>query len=824
MSKRFRVLRRLVAAVVALCLLGALAVGILLYAVDRELPAVEEIREVKLQVPLRIFAADGTLMAVYGEKRRVPVTIDEVPEAMRLAFIGAEDANFYRHPGIDIGGIARAVWHVIRTGGDKGPGGSTITQQLTRNFFVDSVGFEVTYERKLKEILLALKVERELSKAQIIELYLNKIYLGNRAYGVGAAARVYYGKTLDELTLAETAMIASLPKAPSRINPINNLERSLERRNYTLGRMRELGYITEDEYRTAVAERDRAYPHGPTVEVDAPYAAELVRQQVMTMLGSDAYTGGYRVYTTFNADMQTAANRAVDAALRDYDERHGYRGPEARLELSDESTPEEWIEHLAGYGPIKDRLPGLVVEVDEEQALVYLDDGQTISLPLAAVAWAKPYQSVDRVGDEPTIVGDVLAVGDLIRVTRDAETGWRLAQIPDVEGALVSLDSRTGAVLALVGGWEFARSKFNRAIQGRRQPGSSFKPVIYSAALEKGMTPATVVNDAPIVFDDPSLERKWRPENYSRRFYGPTRLREGIVNSRNLVSIRVLRQIGAGFGRDYATRFGFERTELPADLSLALGSAAVPPLSMARAYAVFSNGGFLIEPYFVERVTDQAGEVLFQAVRTVACEGCLEDRINVELAATEETAESLLRELTADEMQAPTEREAPRVITEANAFLITDILRDVVRRGTGRRALTLERPDVAGKTGTTNEQRDAWFSGFAGGITTTAWVGFDQTSPLGEGEIGGRAALPMWIEYMQTALADRPFASHEAPPGVTRARIDAKSGRLVRAAGGDSILEFFLAGRLPDEEPDGSDFANPESPEGEDRPDPFDIF
>ena len=824
MSRRFRVLRHVAVGVFGLSVLAGIAVAILLYRVNGQLPAVEDIRKVQLQVPLRIFSSEGTLMAVYGEKRRIPATIDEIPDMMKFAFISAEDANYYQHPGISIAGITRAVWHVIRTGGDKGPGGSTITQQLTRNFFVDSVGFEVTYERKLKEIMLALKVERELDKNEILELYLNKIYLGNRAYGVGAAAQVYYGKKLDELTLAETAMIASLPKAPSRINPINNLERSLERRNYTLGRMRELGYITADQYESAIGQRDRAYLHGPTVDVDAPYAAEMVRQQVISMLGTDAYTGGYRVYTTFDADMQRAADRAVDNALQAYDQRHGYRGPEAHFELADDSTPEAWTELLAGYSAIKDKLPGLVIDIDDTQALVFLDDGQTISLAMEGLAWARRYESVDQVGEEPKVPADVLSVGDIIRVARGDELDWRLAQLPEVEGALVSLDSRTGAVLALVGGWEFSRSKFNRAIQGRRQPGSSFKPIIYSAALEKGLTPATIVNDAPIVFDDPSLERKWRPENYSRRFYGPTRLREGVVNSRNLVSIRVLRQIGAAFGRDYATRFGFEESELPADLSLALGSAAVAPIAMARAYSVFANGGFLIEPYFVERVTDQFGEILFEATPTIACERCLNPIEEPRLTAVAfSNSSDELRELSLEEMRPPRQREAPRAISEPNSFVITDMLRDVVRRGTGRRALSLERSDIAGKTGTTNEQRDAWFSGFGGGITTTAWVGFDQTLPLGEGEIGGRAALPMWIEFMTTALAGRPEAKHEAPPGVTRARIDAKSGRLVRVTNDRSIMEYFLAGRLPDSEPRDA------APSGaaatdETPPDPFDIF
>lgn len=772
---------------------GTLALGIAWLVLSPNLPTTESLKDVQLQVPLRIYTRDGQLIATYGEKRRQPVTIDDVPDAVKNAFLAGEDARFYEHPGVDYQGIMRAVWYIIRTGGDKGPGGSTITMQLTRQFFLS---FERTYLRKLKEIFLALKIEQELSKDQILELYLNKIFLGHRAYGIAAAADVYYGKSLDELTLAEAAMIASLPKAPSRINPINNPERALARRNYVLGRMHELDFIDQATWEQAVAEVDRAHLHVPTSDVHAPHLAEMVRATVVGQLGDAAYTSGYKIITTIDSRLQQAAEMAVRSGLALYDRRHGYRGAEAKTELADASTPADWASALEGFRASAGLAPGLVVETSEHLASVYLVDGQTIPLDLEAVAWARPYIDADRRGASPKRVDEVLAAGDIIRVERNAEGEWRLAQLPLVEGALVSMNPKDGAVRALIGGFDFNRSKFNRATQGKRQPGSSFKPVVYSAALESGMTVATLINDAPVVFNDPQLERVWRPENYSRTFYGPTRLREGMVNSRNLVSIRVLRETGVQTVHDYALRFGFSAGDLPADLSLALGSGPVPPLAMARAYSVFANGGYLIEPYFVERIINANGAEVYSSQPLLACEACGQDG-PIELE--EVHADTLLPTIETDE-DGPVFY-AEQVIDPRNAYVISSVLRDVIRRGTGRPARALGRDDLAGKTGTTNDQRDAWFSGFNHHLVTTAWVGHDDFSPLGKGEVGGRAALPIWIDFMREALEGVPERPFNPPPGVTIARIDPDTGLLARADNPNAIDEVFLSENLPEAEP-----------------------
>lgn len=771
---------------------GVITIGVAWLVLSPGLPTTDTLKDVQLQVPLRIYTRDGRLMATYGEKRRQPVTIDEVPDSVKNAFLAGEDARFYEHPGVDYQGILRAVWYIIRTGGDKGPGGSTITMQLTRQFFLS---FERTYLRKLKEIFLALKIEQELDKDEILELYLNKIFLGHRAYGIAAAADVYYGKSLDELSLAEAAMIASLPKAPSRINPINNPERALSRRNYVLGRMLELGFIEQAEWEQAFNEVDRAHLHVPTSDVHAPHLAEMVRATVVGQMGESAYTSGYKIFTTIDSRLQQSAEMAIRNGLALYDRRHGYRGAEAKAELTAESTPADWAAALEGFRASAGLAPGLVIDANEELALVYLVDGQTLPLDLDAVAWARPYINADQRGPTPKRVNEVVSVGDIIRVERNAEGEWRLAQLPQVEGALVSMSPRDGAVRALIGGFDFSRSKFNRATQGKRQPGSSFKPIIYSAALEAGMTVSTLINDAPVVFNDPQLERVWRPENYSRTFYGPTRLREGMVNSRNLVSIRVLRETGVQQTHGYALRFGFDSRDLPADLSLALGSGPVPPIAMARAYSVFANGGYLIEPYFVERIVNANDEQIYSSQPLIACDDCNQPQSDeVETVA----ADALLPTIEANE-EGPVFY-AEQVIDPRNGYIISSVLRDVIRRGTGRPARSIGRNDLAGKTGTTNDQRDAWFSGFNHHLVTTAWVGHDDFSPLGKGEVGGRAALPIWIDFMRDALDGVPERPFNPPPGVTTARIDPDSGLLARADNPNAINEVFLSENLPEAE------------------------
>ena len=800
-------------------LLTVIGVFAAYFVISPTLPDVEVLSDIQMQVPLRVYSRDGRLMQVFGERRRSPVAIDNIPAHLKNAFIAGEDSRFYEHPGVDYQGILRAVWYIARTGSSKGgPGGSTITQQLARHF--GFVSKEVTYTRKLKEWFLALKIEKKFSKDRILELFLNKAYLGARSYGVVAAAHAYYGKQLDELSIAECAMIASLPKAPSRINPINNPPRALARRNYVLGRMLELGYIDQSQYDTAVHSEDFAFPHEPTLEVDARYASEMARAEIVSMLGHDAYTGGYKVYTTFDARLQDAANQAVRDGLIAYDRRHGLRGPEQHFELDDGGTPKIWDELLERFIPVAGMFPALVLEVNEELALAYLNDGQTITLDLASMGWARQFKDTNSRGPAPSAITDVLAVGDVIRVARGHGGEWQLSQLPMVEGALVSMDPENGAILALVGGFDFNRSKFNRAVQAKRQPGSSFKPFIYSAALQNGYTPATLVNDAPVVFNDPNLERKWRPENYSQKFFGPTPLRNAMVNSRNLVSIRMLRDIGVTYAWEFALRFGFEPTDVPRDLSMALGSGAVPPMSMARGYAALANGGFLVEPYFIERIEDGAGNMIYISDPAFACAQCPERLVvpNAESQAAITNDRSLLDNPAPPDPSAEDpstlvpRRLAERIIDPETHFLINSMMRDVIRVGTAKKAMSLRRNDLAGKTGTTNDQRDAWFSGFNHEVVTTAWVGFDQLDPLGKGEVGGKAALPVWVDYMREALKnseERPLAP---PEGVAFVRIDPKTGRLCEAGTETCTLEVFRRDNMP---------ANAsEDPLKQDQPDP----
>ena len=804
-----KVLRSLFRFLLVAFALGLATIFITYVVVSKDLPDVETLRDIQLQVPLRVYTSDGKLISVFGEKRRIPVQIEEMPVYLTSAFIAGEDARFRVHPGVDYQGISRAIW-TLATTGEKSVGGSTITQQLARNFFLT---LEKTFTRKIKEIFLALKIERELSKDEILELYLNKILLGHRAYGVGAAADVYYGKPVGKLSLAQCATLAALPKAPSRINPITSPERAMNRRDYVLGRMLELEYIDNDEYQQAISEKNTAFYHGATTEVSAPYLAEMVRKDMLARFGQSAYTGGYEVYTTINSGLQTTANQAVIDGLEEYDHRHGYRGAEAHFDLEENTTTNTWDEILRPYKPLAGLVPGLVVELDEDIALVYQVDGQTIALTLDDMLWARKFITRERVGFEPKSVADVLQTGDIIR-TRLQDGGKReLAQLPEPEALLISISPRDGSIKALVGGYDYTRSKFNRVVQSRRQPGSGFKPFIYSAALAKGKTPASIVNDAPIVFNDAELERDWKPQNYSEKFFGPTRLREAMVNSRNLVSIRLLREIGISYATSYISSFGFDPAELPGNLSMALGSASLVPISIVRGYATFANGGYLIEPYFIERVIDPQGVVRFVTSPQIVCEDCrFDEATDVEqiesVAQVEpsfrplqlETEENLLvteQETYREQDKVASPTPAPRVISEQNAFLIRSMMMDVVRRGTGKKAMELGRNDLAGKTGTTNDQRDAWFSGYNDEIVTSVWVGFDSHEPLGRNEVGGKAAMPIWIDYMRVALQDVPDQSPEIPEGITQARIDPVTGLLARIENRDAIVEVFDMGSLP---------------------------
>ncbi len=675
--------------------------------------------------------------------------------------------------------------------------------QVARNFFLSP---EKTYTRKLKEILLALKIERELTKNQILELYLNKIFLGHRAYGFGAAAQVYYGKSVHTLTLPEMAMLAGLPKAPSRNNPLSNPDTALERRNYVLQRMRTLEYIDAEALELAKAAPLTASKHALQYDIEAPYVAEMVRQYIVEAYEDTSYAGGLSVYTTIRAEYQHAANAALRQGLRAYERRHGYRGAAGHVDIVGLEFDQSYLDDaLAGFRVVGDLLPGIVIALQEQDARVYTQDGYVVEVGWDGLAWARKYIDEATLGPRPKKATDVLAVGDIVYLEYvDAEQTepapaekepapeprpgyWVLAQVPTVAGGVVALRPSDGAILALTGGFDFEQSKFNRATQAERQPGSNLKPFIYSAALEKGFTMATPVSGAPVVIKDPGLEELWRPNNYSERFFGPTPLRKALMLSINLVSVRLLRAIDPVYAAEYLERFGFDGNRLPRNLSLALGTASATPLQMATAFAVFANGGYRIEPYFLTRIEDADGNILEQANPLVICRDC--EQKQKDGKPSNGVAAQLL--------EAQGLRLAPRVISEENAFIMTSVMQDVIKRGTGKRALELGRADLAGKTGTTNEFRDAWFSGFTRDLVTTAWIGFDQPSSLGPGEAGARAALPIWVDFMASALKGLPEQSVPVPDGVVAVSVDRNTGEPTDPEDPLAIVEYFIAGTEP---------------------------
>lgn len=780
------------------------------------LPSIETLKDVKLQVPLRVYTKGGELIAEFGEKKRAPVHIDEVPEKLIQAILAAEDDRFYVHPGVDYQGLLRAGFRLIRTG-EKAQGGSTITMQVARNFFLTR---EKTYFRKLNEIFLSFKIENKLSKDEILELYINKMYMGKRAYGVSAAAQIYYGKKIEDLTIPQLAMLAGLYKAPSAYNPIINPERALIRRNYVLGRMHKLEFIDDEQYDTARQEDVTAELHSQSVEVDAPYIAEMARAEAIALYGNDVYTTGYKIYTTIDTQMQINANKSLRKALLAYDMRHGYRGPEQHVDLPDDEAMEEleetevWQESLEGFKKRGNLYPALVIATQDQSIVVYIKKTKSI-IPIywPGLKWAKPFINENRSGMPPSVATDIVKTGDIVLVqkmeTKDSKDDqWRLSQVPAVEGALVSLDPEDGAINALVGGFDYNLSKFNRVTQAKRQPGSNFKPFVYSGALEHGFTPATLVNDAPVVFDDPGLEDEWRPENYSGKFFGPTRLRQGLIKSRNLISIRLLRAIGIRTALKHVSRFGFNTQHLPKDLSLALGSGSITPIELATGYAVFANGGYRVQPYLIQRIEDRDGEVLMQASPATVCRQCEEiflgEPNKQPLSDLNDKMSSYI-----DEADGPLPFEVPdkiaeRAISPQNIYLMTSMMQDVIRLGTGRRATQLGRGDIAGKTGTTNDQLDAWFSGFNPNIVTTTWVGFDRPHPLGNRETGSRAALPMWIDFMRSALANYREKNFEQPEGLVTVRIDPETGLLAASNNRNAIFETFRAANVPKQQTDSA--------------------
>ncbi|VAW49950.1 Multimodular transpeptidase-transglycosylase [hydrothermal vent metagenome] len=746
-------------------------VAVLFYALTiyPTLPDPAELKEVSYQVPLRIVTEDDKLISEIGIKKRIPLEYHQIPERMTQAIIASEDENFFEHGGVDYKGLARAVFELITTG-EKQSGGSTITMQVARNFYLSK---EKTYLRKLNEIMLSYKIENELSKQEILALYLNKIFLGHRSYGVAAAAFTYYGTPLSGLSLDEFAMIAGLPKAPSAYNPITNPSRAILRRDYVLRRMNDLNFITQEEMEAAQAIEVHAKRNSAIIDVRANYIAEMARSFALEKFGKEALQNGLTIVTTINSQLQAKANQAIQQGLQDYERRHGYRGAIQTLDqdmLENEDTLLKALQNIPKFG---DLTVGVVTGFEQKNALVRLENGQNITIDFETMKWAAPYKNVNRMGKKPTKSQQVLSVGDVIYL-QPLNNQWQLAQDPKIEAALISINTNDGAIHALVGGFDYFRSKFNRVTQGKRQVGSNIKPFLYSAALNSGMTAATTINDAPVVFHDRNLEDMWRPENYSGRFYGPTRLRMALAFSRNLVSIRLLRQVGIANLANYLNRFGFPDAEIDQhrNLSLALGSVQFSPLQLVTAYATFANTGYKIEPYLIKEVRDYNGDTIYQAEPQIACRDtqCIKGD----------------------------EQNAPRIIDPLNAYITTSILQDVIRIGSGKKAKALKRLDIAGKTGTTNDQKDAWFSGYNPNIATTVWAGFDQPKTLGRSEVGGRAALPIWMSYMKEALKNEPNKAIQVPQGLVNISIDPETGEAVPPNTEGSVFEMFRKKYAPE--------------------------
>ena len=698
-------------AVFAICGFFWGAASLYLY-LSPDLPDPASLKDVQLQTPMRVLSRDGALIAQFGEQKRTPLSFDEIPKPFIHALLSAEDDNFFNHNGIDLMGLARAVSELVVTG-QKGSGGSTLTMQVARNYFLT---LDRTFMRKLNEIVLAIEIERALSKQEIFELYVNRVFLGHRAYGFEAAAEVYYGQSIQNLSLAEWALLAGIPKAPSRDNPVSDPQAAKERRNWILSRMASLGYITEAEANSAQSAPVNARLHSAQSELRADYVAELVRAEMVERYGSGAYTDGYVVYTTVVSELQRAARSAVIRGLQEYDSRHGYRGAESELAGDPDLDRDSWRETIRQIPTIADMIPAAVVAIEERSIEVLLGDGSIVTIDWErGLRQANPYINEDLFGQAPKRASDVVVLGDVIRVEQRPSGRYALTQLPKAQAALVSLESETGRIQSLVGGIGFSKSKFNRATQAKRQPGSSFKPFIYAAALNSGLTAATLVNDAPKVFKDASLEGIWRPENDSGKFYGPTRLRQALTQSLNLVSIRILEQMGVRSMLDYAQTLGFDTEAFAPDLSLALGTHAMPPLELAKAYAILANGGFAVTPFIIERIETSDGVTVFEANPALGCDPCVD--------LPESRSELSMTEVLSGRQ---TPIKAPRVMDERIHFIIDNMLKDVVRYGTARKALVLNRSDLAGKTGTTNGPRDAWFSGYSPKIVTTAWVGFDD--------------------------------------------------------------------------------------------------
>jgi penicillin-binding protein 1A len=819
--ERFSVAKRYPVLISRICVVLVGAIVLIAFAnvcayvyLKPSLPDVDSLRDVQLQVPLRVYTRDGKLLAAIGEQRRIPVRYEQLPKRLIQAFLATEDDRFFRHHGVDWEGILRAAVANLKAGGIR-QGASTITMQVARDMFLTP---RRDMKRKMSEIYISLLMEAEFTKEEIFSLYVNKIFLGQRAYGVGAAAEVYFGKTLDQLTVAEMATLAGIPTAPSVVNPVASPEAAMVRRAHVLGRMLELNYITQAEYDEAKNSPMESRLHGSSIEADAPYVAEMVRNDMQAKYGDNVYTAGYKVFTTIDSRLQAAATVALRTGLLEYDRHHGYRGATAKVDLAKLPTPKDLDAQLEEFPVIGGLKPAIVEQVEAKSAKIYVKDLGEVTLPWDKLSWARRELPDEKMDRWPTQAAEILARGDVIYTVGRTAESLLFVQIPEAQSALVSVDPKDGAVVALVGGFDYFQSKFNRVTQARRQPGSGFKPFVYAAAFDKGYTPASVVSDAPIVVDEAGMEQAWRPKEDENRFAGPIRLREALTFSRNLVSVRLMRAIGGEYVRDYVTRFGFDKSQLPDDLTLALGTAELSPLQVAIGYSTFANGGYKVTAYTIDRVEDASGKVLQEASPALACFEC--DRVSDPTAGAASTGAALTtppaRAALLDvgphdgKTVIPAKDLAPQIIRPQVAYLLADMMKDVIRRGTGVRARTLNRDDIAAKTGTTNDAHDAWFNGFNGDIETTVWIGFDQDRSLGEGEQGGRTAVPAWTYFMHEALAGAPRHGVPVPDGIVTARISPETGLLASSDDPNGIMEKFIEGNLPKSEAyEGPNNSNP---------------
>ena len=768
------IIRNLFAPFFYALILGLVIVTAIYFYYLPQVPSVSELRNTQLNLPLRVYSKDDQLIAEFGEYRRRPVTYDEVPDDLRNAFIAIEDARFYDHKGIDFRGIARAIVSALKSG-RVSQGASTITMQVARNFFLNN---DRTIDRKLREALLALKIEGELDKDEILELYLNKIFLGKRSYGVGSAAEIYYGKKVEELTLAQSAMIAGLPKAPSKYNPVRNPKRAKIRRDYILKRMYALDYITESAYQSALEESLTATIHNVETETYAPYMAEMARTDAIKRFGEEnIYKLGLKIYTTLDSDEQDNAISTLRNNLLKYTKRHGYRGAEDKISVDSFKSTSDKQAKLKSYKVYAKLFPAVVTNVSAKTAtLEVYNEPKAIDLTLPQIAWARAYINENKRGKKPKSVSDVLNVGDIVRVEKDAEGVWNLSQLPKVTGALVSMNPKNGAIEAIAGGFDFTYSKFNRAIQAKRQPGSSFKPFIYAAALAKGLSPATTIEDKALELENST----WEPKNYGHEEGGPTRLRVALAKSKNLVSIRLLQEIGLGYAMQYARRFGFKKRALPADLTLSLGTGSATPLEMATAYSSFANGGYKVESHFIRKIMDKNDNVIFEADPITVCPSCLINKQNNNSKFVSHPAK--------------------RIMTPQVHYQITSMLQSVAQSGTATKTNRLKRSDLAGKTGTTDDQKDAWFAGFNPNKVTTVWVGFDRIAPLGRKETAADAALPIWIDFMKTALKDIKDTGWKVPRGLIDVQLDAETGMPPNEYTLETVVEKLTSDQIPTEE------------------------